>query len=49
MKLKQILATAIVLALVIPQAGFAETKLSDISGNANEKAIKQLEAQNILQ
>lgn len=49
MKLKQIVATAIVLALVIPQAGFAETKLSDISGNANEKAIKELEAQNILQ
>ena len=49
MKLKQILATALVLALVIPQAGFAETKLSDISGNANEKAIKELEAQNILQ
>lgn len=49
MKLKQILATAIVLALVIPQAGFADSKLSDIAGNANEKAIKELEAQNILQ
>ncbi len=49
MKLKQITAAFLAVLFVLPQTGFADTKLSDIAGNANEKAIKALEEQKVIQ